>query len=282
MWPTCDPMCDTERLMDSNQHQKFEGNTLSWNLLDGVIELSLHHAPANEMGRAMLDEAERFVVWLESHSSEARVLIIYSQLKSGFSAGGDLREMYMHFRRSRQSSIRSSLERGHRVLNAIDSSPLTTIAAIHGICFGGGLELALTCDIIIADKMSRFCFPELRLGLIPGGGGIPRLRRDTRNGFIRDLLLTGRSINCARAVSAGLVSQQAAEGEALNLARSTAAHIKKLDSAARTATKRLIKPIPYDELRREMEIFCELFSKPAVMAGLQRFVESTDLFPYLP
>jgi enoyl-CoA hydratase/carnithine racemase len=232
----------------------------------------------------MLDEAEQFVVWLESLSTEASVLIVYSQLKSGFSAGGDLRETYSEVRGSVQSvaDIRSSVERIHRVLNAIDASPLTTIAAVHGVCFGGGLELALTCDIIIADKMARFCFPELRLGLIPGGGGIPRLRRDTRNGFIRDLLLTGRSINSARALSAGLVSQLAAEGEALNLARSTAAQIKKLDTAARVAAKRLIKPIPYDELQREMEIFCELFSKPAVMAGLRKFVESNDVFPYLP
>jgi hypothetical protein len=78
------------------------------------------------------------------------------------------------------------------------------------------------------------------------------------------------------------LSQLAAEGEALNLARSTAAEIKKLDTAARVAAKRLIKPIPFDELHREMEIFCELFSKPAVVAGLRKFVESTDVFPYLP
>ena len=61
--------------------------------------------------------------------------------------------------------------------------------------FGGGFELALTCDLIVADKMARFCFPELRLGLIPGFGGIPRLKRDLGNAVVRDLLLTGRSIN---------------------------------------------------------------------------------------
>jgi enoyl-CoA hydratase/carnithine racemase len=67
--------------------------------------------------------------------------------------------------------VREFLERIHAVLNRLDASPLTTIAAVHGVCFGGGFELALVCDLIIADKMARFCFPELRLGLIPGFGG---------------------------------------------------------------------------------------------------------------
>jgi enoyl-CoA hydratase/carnithine racemase len=153
---------------------------------------------------------------------------------------------------------------------------------VHGVCFGGGLELALACDLIIADKTARFCFPELRLGLIPGGGGIPRLKRDLRNGIVRDLLLTGRSINAAKALSAGLVSQIAAEGEALRLALSAAAQIKKFDAAPRIAAKRFIKPIPYDELHREIEIFCELFSRPALMEGLRKFVEGTEVLPYLP
>ena len=103
----------------------------------------------------------------------------------------------------RVSGVRAFLERIHRVFNAIDASPLTTIAAVHGVTFGGGFELALACDLIVADKMARFCFPELRLGLIPGFGGIPRLRRDLGNAVVRDLLLTGRSINAAKALAAG-------------------------------------------------------------------------------
>ena len=109
----------------------------------------------------------------------------------------------------RVAGVRDFLERIHAVLNAIDAAPFVTIAAVHGICFGGGLELALACDIIVADKMARFAFPELRLGLIPGFGGIPRLKRDLGNAFMRDLLLTGRSVNAARAQAVGLVSQLA-------------------------------------------------------------------------
>jgi enoyl-CoA hydratase/carnithine racemase len=263
----------------------FKGNALSWELSESIIELTLHHPPSNEIGRVMLAEIEQFVTALESVSSEASVLIIYSQLKSGFSAGGDLHEMYALLREAspvERAGIRDYLERSHRSLNAIDAASLVTIAAVHGICFGGGLELALTCDLIVADNMARFCFPELRLGLIPGGGGIPRLKRDLSNSFVRDLLLTGRSINAKRALSVGLVSQVTAEGETLHVARSIASQIKKFDAAARIAAKRFVKPIPYDELNREIEIFSELFGRPAVLEGLRKFVESSDVFPYLP
>jgi enoyl-CoA hydratase len=140
----------------------------------------------------------------------------------------------------------------------------------------------LLCDIIVADKMARFAFPELRLGLIPGFGGIPRLKRDVGNGFVRNLLFTGRTVNAARAHAVGLVAQLAGEGEALNIARSTALQITKFDAGTRAAAKKFIKPIPYEELTKEIDIFCELFARPAVMAALQKFVESTDVMPHIP
>jgi enoyl-CoA hydratase/carnithine racemase len=99
---------------------------------------------------------------------------------------------------------------------------------------------------------------------------------------VRDLLLTGRSVNATRAQAVGLVAQLAAEGEALKLARSTAAQIAKFDAVTRAAAKKFIKPIPHEELRREIDLFCELFARPAVMAALKKFVESTDAMPYLP
>jgi enoyl-CoA hydratase/carnithine racemase len=122
----------------------------------------------------------------------------------------------------------------------------------------------------------------LRLGLIPGFGGVPRLKRDLGNAVVRDLLLTGRSVNASKAQNAGLVSQIVAEDAALKVARLMAAQVKKFDRATREAAKRFIKPIPYAELRQEIEIFCELFTKPAVEAGLRKFVESSDALPYLP
>jgi len=266
--------------------KKHCGQALSWEMTEGVVELALHREPLNEIGSLMLRELEEFISALEIATSHASALIIYSALPQGFSAGADLRELYEKGRTvpldQRVAGVRQFLERIHRVLNIIDASPLTTIAAVHGVCFGGGFELALACDLIIADKMARFCFPELRLGLIPGFGGIPRLKRDLGNAVVRDLLLTGRSFNVQKAQAVGLVSQVAAEGEALRVARSTAAQVGKFDRHTSVTAKQFIKPVPYNELRREIETFCTLFARPAVEEALRRFAESTDRQPYLP
>ena len=264
----------------------FQGQTLSWELEDGVIELALHRDPCNEIGSRTLEELEKFVSAMEQMQNAAHALILHSTLKSGFCAGADLRELYHGAQGMEKQAaarvVREFLERIHKVLNAIDSSPLTTIAALNGVTFGGGLELALVCDLIIADKMARFCFPELRLGLIPGFGGIPRLKRDLGNAVVRDLLLTGRSFNATKAQQVGLVSQVVGEGESLKAARGTAAQLGKFDRRTAIAAKKFIKPIPYEELKREIDIFCELFTQPAVEAGLKKFVESKDAQPYLP
>ncbi len=264
----------------------FTGKTLRWEWREGVIELTLDHEHANEIGTAMLAELEKFVAAFGVLAPETSVCIITSARKSVFSAGADLRELYHGAaplpEKERLAGVRNFLERIHAVLNVIDAAPFVTIAAVHGVCFGGGLELALACDMIVADKMARFAFPELRLGLIPGFGGIPRLKRDLGNAFVRDLLFTGRTVNAARAQAVGLVAQLAGEGEALSIARSTAAQISKFDAVARAAAKKFIKAIPHDELRSEIDLFCELFARPAVMAALKKFVEDSGPMPYLP
>jgi enoyl-CoA hydratase/carnithine racemase len=265
---------------------EFKGQTLSWQLVNGAIELALHRDPCNEIGSLTLEELEKFAQALPGLGNEAQALIIHSTMKAGFSAGADLRELFQRGQEMERDAalrgVRDFLQRIHGVMNALDAAPLTTIAAVHGVTFGGGFELALVCDIMIADRMARFCFPELRLGLIPGFGGIPRLKRDLGNAVVRDLLLTGRSFNVMKAQQIGLVSQIAAEGEALRVARATASQVGKFDRHTAAAAKAFVKPIPYDELKREIDIFCELYSRPAVAEGLRKFVENQGVQPYLP
>ena len=216
----------------------------------------------------------------------AHALIIYSKMAAGFSRGGDLRELQRRMAETEKEAalagIRDFHQRIHHVMNVLDASPLTTIAAVHGIVFGGGFELALTCDLIIADKTARFCFPELR------SGTDPRFRRhsaaEARSGQCRSPRSAAHRAQLQRtkAQQIGLVSQVVGEGEALRVARATAAQLGKFDRTTAAAAKKFIKPIPYDELRQEIEIVVELYSRPAVQAALKKFVESTDAQPYLP
>ena len=266
--------------------KEFRGEALRWEWRDGVAELTLDHEPLNEIGLVMLADLEKFATAIKGLASITSACIITSARPGGFCAGADLKELYDGAKRvapkKRLAGVRAFLKRIHKVLNTIDAAPFVTFAAVHGLCMGGGLELALACDLIVADKMARFGFPELRLGLIPGFGGIPRLRRDVGNGFIRDLLFTGRTVKAESAHQAGLVAHLAGEGYALQVARSMAQQVTKFDAQTRAAAKKFIKPIPAAELNREIALFCKLFDRPVVMESLKRFVETDDPMKYLP
>jgi enoyl-CoA hydratase len=266
--------------------KEFRGEALRWEWRDGVVEVTLDRAPLNEIGTVMLADLEKFAAAIPRLAPETSACIITSARPGGFCAGADLKELYEGAqplpRKKRIAGVRRFLTRIHKVLNAIDEAPFVTFAAVHGLCMGGGLELALACDQIVADKMARFGFPELRLGLIPGFGGIPRLRRDVGNGFIRDLLFTGRTVKAESAHQAGLVAHLAGEGYALQVARSMAQQATKFDAETRAAAKKFIKPIPRAEINKEIELFCKLFNRPVVMEALRRFVETDDPMKHLP
>jgi enoyl-CoA hydratase/carnithine racemase len=254
-------------------------------LSQGVYELELCAPPVNEIGQPMVAALERALA--EIDPTQGRALVIYSSLPGGFCAGADLRELYAEMLATpdvaeRERRVGPAIDRIHAVMNRLDTLPLTTIGAIHGVCFGGGFELALTCDVLIADKTARFCFPELRLGIVPGFGGIPRLRRDVGNGVVRDLLLTGRSLNAKKAQTLGLVSQMVAQGKHVDVARATAKQATRFDPDAANTCKAFMKPIPYAELELEKQHFKRLIVRPQAEAALKKFVESTDLRPYLP
>lgn len=266
--------------------KEFRGEALRWEWRDGVVEVTLDREPLNEIGTTLLGELEKFVATFPGLIPITSACIITSARLGGFCAGADLKELYRGAlaleKKKRVASVRAFLRRIHKVANAIDAAPFVTFAAVHGLCMGGGLELALVCDQIVADKMARFGFPELRLGLIPGFGGIPRLRRDVGNSVIRDLLFTGRTVKADRAYELGLVSHLAGEGYALQVARTMAQQVTKFDAETRAAAKKFLKPIPYAELNKEIKLFCKLFARPVVMESLRRFVETDDPMKHLP
>lgn len=278
------------------------GHTLSWERRGPALEVTLHREPCNEIGTTTLAELEKLARVIRGGALGARAVILHSAQR-GFCAGADLRELHAGLRERRESSrlvrllqgrgrrlvsrlarreIRSFLDRIHAVFDTFDTAPVPTIAAVHGVCFGGGFELALTADVIVADKSARFCFPELRLGLIPGFGGIPRLERDLGNAAVRDLLLTGRSLGARRAHEVGLVGHLVGRGEALEAARRLAEQTARFEGATVRVAKRFVKPLPKARLDEEKDTFCRLVTRPEVFRALQRFVDSDDLRPYLP
>lgn len=248
-----------------------------------IFEVELCTPPCNEIGSKLTQELQRTI--LEIKKQNPKVVLFYSSIEGGFCAGADLREFYQgilsHPLEEAIVKLTSFLDDIHRVMNTLDTLPLPTIGVIHGVCFGGGFELALTCDVLVAESSARFCFPELRLGIVPGFGGIPRLRRDVGNAVVRDLLFTGRSINAEKAQTLGLVSQVVQPQKGLEVARKMALQMSRYDAQVMAKAKAFIKRVPLDELEKEKALFVEMFQSPAVLAGLKKFVESSDLRPYL-
>jgi len=263
----------------------FKGEALSWSRRGTTLEVTLHRAPCNEIGTQSLDELEALATYAAEGADGAHALLVHSDRPGGFCAGADLAALHRGIEsaaaESWEEEVRGFIDRIHAAFNALDSAPMTTIAAVHGVCFGGGLELALTCDVRIADRSARFCFPELRLGLVPGFGGIPRLRRDVGQGVVLDLLLTGRSLGSKRAHAVGLVSQRVGRGKALEVARELADSLGAYDRETAAAAKAFAKRVPVEALEEEKALFCRLIARPTVRQALADFVGREDAHPYL-
>jgi enoyl-CoA hydratase/carnithine racemase len=253
-------------------------------MADGIAEIALSTEPCNEIGEPMLDALERVIDGLDVAST--RAVILHSTVRRGFSAGADLRALYDGMLtiadEDQMARISAFIDRIHALFDRIDQLPMTTIAAVHGVCFGGGFELALTADIIVAERTARFAFPELRLGLIPGFGGIPRLERDVGGAVVRDLLLTGRSYNAAKAVSVGLASQQVGRGEGLEVARAIARQATRFEPTVQAEGKAFCKPLPRARLDAEKAQFLRMIQRPIVREALRRFVHDDGPMPWLP
>lgn len=140
-----------------------------------------------------------------------RVVVFRGESPRGFCAGADIKEQ-----RGAETSlqVRKRME-ATRWIEALDRMPKPIIAAIHGYCMGGGMELALACDIRYASPDAVLALPETGLGLIPGGGGTQRLPRIVGPGRALDLLLTGDRLKADQALTIGLVTRVSASAESL-------------------------------------------------------------------
>lgn len=160
---------------------------------------------ANALSRALLAELDDFTRALADPEHElhtSTVVILAGQGGKAFSAGADINELEgLTYR-----SATAQMLWGQEVFTALEDAPQATIAAIDGVAYGGGLELAMACDIRLASPAARFGQPEVTLGNLPGWGGTQRLPRLVGEGRALEMILTGEPISAERAEQIGLVN----------------------------------------------------------------------------
>jgi enoyl-CoA hydratase/carnithine racemase len=174
---------------------------------DGVAVVALNRPQRlnaiNDDIRRMLPET----LEAQDDDPDVRVIVIHGGESRGFCVGADITEQ-----RPPETAIATRRRNSHKAwVDAFDRTTKPLIAAVHGFCFGGGLEIALACDIRMASSDALFSLPETGLGLIPGAGGTQRLHRVIGLGRALDLLLTGDRIDAQEALRIGLVTRLVAE-----------------------------------------------------------------------
>jgi enoyl-CoA hydratase len=152
-----------------------------------------------------------------------------------FCAGADIREY-----RGDPVSVEQFGGAARELLAAIGSSPLPVIASVRGAALGGGFELALACDLVIASETARFGLPELALGLLPGWGGTQRLPQYVGQARARELIWTGRRLTAAEGFAAGFVAEAVEDGELERVTASWAEGFATRPRAAVAAVKRAV------------------------------------------
>jgi enoyl-CoA hydratase len=192
-------------------------NTILFDIDSDGIATCVFNRPEvrNALNQAMVDEMRGLLADLAS-GREANALIFAGAGDKAFLGGADVRELRDRTSRDALRRINSGLFR------EVEQFPLPTIAAIHGAAVGGGLELALACDLRICEPSARFGQPELGIGIIPGAGGTYRLPRVIGMGRAKDLILTGRIVSGEEALEMGLVCRLADDGTVLEEARELA------------------------------------------------------------
>lgn len=185
-----------------------DGDGIAWLLFDRA------DASANTLSAEVIEEFDRVLGALEA--TRPTGIVIRSAKPSGFIAGADVNE----FRGATESSVvETAIGRAHAVIDRLEALRIPTVAVIHGFCLGGGLEVALACQMRIAIDDARFGFPEVMLGLHPGLGGTARFTHLVNPMQAMTLMLTGKTIDARKAKSLGLVDAVTQERHVRNAVR---------------------------------------------------------------
>lgn len=239
---------------------------------DGVELLILRHPPVNALSTALLAELDALVREVDGNAS-ARALIVTGDGQF-FSAGADLKEMAT-VGLDRATEI---VRRGHELFGRISGLRIPVIAAINGLALGGGLELALACDLRVAGESAKLGAPEVNFGLMPAYGGTQRLPRVVGSAKAKELIFTGTMIPAAEALRLGLVNKVVPAGQEVRAARDLAHTIAQKAPKAVQASKRAINEGRERPLAEGVEIEAKLFETEVLRSedlgeGIAAYIE---------
>jgi enoyl-CoA hydratase/carnithine racemase len=236
-----------------------------------VARISLCNPPVNALDTRFLGEFEAVLERL-SRRGEARAAIVRSDCPGFFSAGDDVREL-----RDLGPDALASLPRAHALLDALEALPLPTLAAIDGHALGGGLELALACDLrFMARDSGRIGLPEVRLGMIPALGGTQRLPLLVGKGKALEMMFKGLQLTADEAERIGLVNAVVPQAELDERVRDYAARLARQATGAIAAIKRCVNAGQREGFARglaeERAAVAANFASPDVREGIEAFL----------
>lgn len=239
---------------------------------DGIAEVAINRP---DKLNALNETVRTELVAVFDHLADrddVRVAILRGAGDEAFVAGADVTEFA-----ARTPEEQRDVYRHPRVYDALAEFPKPVICAIHGFCIGGGNELALACDIRVADATARFGQFEIRLGLIPGAGGTQRLTRLVGPGQALRIGLSGDLIDANEAHRIGLVEFLVEEGRHLDRARDLAARMARWSPVALALAKKAVREAAErhleDGLDAEKELFLEAFASEDGREGVRAFVD---------
>jgi enoyl-CoA hydratase len=247
---------------------------------DGFVAVvTIDHPPVNALSAPLLEELEAEIDRLDGNDA-VRAILLVGAGERAFVAGADISE-FPSLREATAEAQESGSARGIQKLgHRMDAAHTPFVAAIHGFCLGGGLEVAMCCDIRVASEDAQLGQPEIKLGLIPGGGGTQRLPRFVGIGRALLLNLTGDFIDAKTAYEWGLVEKVVPREElretALGIAQTIAARspvsVGILRELARTT-----RDLPLEEgLRREADGFRRCLESEDGAEGVAAFLEKRE------
>jgi enoyl-CoA hydratase len=242
--------------------------------LGTVAHLEFDNPPLNLVTDVLLDELDAALATLEAAApGDVRAVVVTGAGERAFSAGSDVKGFEGH----RGAAGRAHFEREEAAMTRLAQLPMPTIAAIEHNALGGGLEIALACDIRVCAEGASLGLPEVRLAVTPGAGGTQRLARVVGIGRAKELTLTGRVIDADEAERIGLVSRVVPAGQAKAVADEIAAQIAQRGPLAVREVKRLIDLSADVELdagiAAEIDASERVFNSEDMLEGARAFVE---------